>query len=72
MSVSFGIDLGGTKMEIVALDQDGQELLRQRQPTPRSSYDAMLDGMVQLVAEAERQLGVRGTVGVCHPGSMRT
>ncbi len=70
MSVSFGIDLGGTKMEIVALGQDGQELLRQRQPTPRSSYDAMLDGMVQLVAEAERQLGVRGTVGVCHPGAI--
>ncbi|WP_027133865.1 ROK family protein [Geminicoccus roseus] len=68
--ISFGIDLGGTKMEIIALGPDGRELLRRRRPTPRGSYEATLDGMVALVLEAEEELGSVGSVGICHPGAI--
>ncbi len=68
--VRFGIDLGGTKTEIVALAPDGTELLRRRIATPRDDYGATLDALARLVVEAERELGVRGTVGLGTPGSI--
>lgn len=68
--VRFGIDLGGTKTEIVALAPDGRELLRRRVATPREDYGATLDALARLVVEAERELGVRGTVGLGTPGSI--
>ena len=68
--VRFGIDLGGTKTEIVALAPDGRELLRRRVVTPRDDYRATLDALARLVVEAERELGVRGTVGLGTPGSI--
>jgi fructokinase len=64
----IGIDLGGTKIEIVALDDDGGELLRRRVATPRGDYGATLGVLVRLVEEAERELGRRATVGVGMPG----
>ena len=64
----IGIDVGGTKIEILALGRDGSELLRQRVPTPRQSYDAMLQAITDLVLRAEAELGQRGTVGVAIPG----
>ena len=69
-AISLGIDLGGTKTEIIALSADGHELLRRRRPTPRGSYEATLDTIVGLIEEAEAQLGSRGTVGVGHPGAI--
>jgi fructokinase len=66
----FGIDLGGTKIEIVALAPDGGELLRRRIGTPRGDYRAILDAVVELVARAERELGGSGSVGVGTPGSV--
>ncbi len=68
--VRFGIDLGGTKTEIVALAPDGTELLRRRIATPRDDYGATLDALARLVVDAERELGVRGTVGLGTPGSI--
>ena len=68
--VRFGIDLGGTKTEIVALAPDGRELLRRRVATPRDNYRATLDALVRLVSEAERELSVTGTVGLGTPGSI--
>ena len=68
--VRFGIDLGGTKTEIVALAPDGRELLRRRVATPRDDYGATLDALARLVVDAERELGVRGTVGLGTPGSI--
>ncbi|MBR0662430.1 ROK family protein [Neoroseomonas oryzicola] len=65
----FGIDLGGTKIEIVALDRDGQVRLRQRRPTP-GGYAATIEAITALVAEAERETGSRGTIGVGIPGSL--
>jgi fructokinase len=66
----LGIDLGGTKTEIVALCEDGRELVRRRAPTPRESYDAVIALMRDLVMGAESELGARGTVGVAIPGTI--
>ncbi|WP_299810773.1 fructokinase [uncultured Shewanella sp.] len=63
----IGVDLGGTKIEVVALNEHGEELFRKRQPTPRE-YKATLDVIEALVAEAERKLGQKGTVGIGIPG----
>ncbi len=66
----IGLDLGGTKTEIVALDAAGSELLRRRVPSPRDSYEATLANIVRLVREAEAQLGARATVGIGTPGAL--
>lgn len=65
----IGIDLGGSKIEIIALDADGQPLLRRRIPTPAGDYPATLSAVAQLVAASERELGCRGSVGVGIPGA---
>jgi fructokinase len=69
MTLALGIDLGGTKIEIIALDSAGRTLLRRRQPTPRG-YDASLRVMRELVLAAEAELGERGTVGFGTPGAL--
>jgi fructokinase len=66
----LGIDLGGTKIEIVALDADGRGLLRRRIPTPKDDYEATVAAVFRLVEESERELGGHGTVGVGTPGSL--
>ncbi len=65
----FGIDLGGTKIEIVALDGNGGERLRRRVATPRGDYPATVAAIVDLVKTAENELGLRGTVGIGIPGA---
>ena len=66
----LGIDLGGTKTEIVALDRDGREQIRRRVPTPKDSYDNVISTMRDLVAGVESGLSMRGTVGVASPGTI--
>jgi fructokinase len=66
----IGVDLGGTKIEVLALGGEGQVLGRRRIPTPRHDYAATLDAIVGLVDGLERDLGVRGTVGVGMPGAI--
>jgi fructokinase len=66
----IGIDLGGTKIEIIALDAAGAELYRDRMPTPRGSYDGTIAALVSLVAAAERITNGRGTVGIGMPGAI--
>ncbi len=65
----FGIDLGGTKIEIVALD-GSREVLRHRVPTPQSAYQDTVAAIRELVTSAESKLGRRGTVGVAIPGAI--
>ncbi len=65
--MQIGIDLGGTKIEIIALAPDGTEALRRRIATPRG-YEATLEGIAGLVRDAERELGVTATVGIGIPG----
>jgi len=66
----LGVDLGGTKIEILALDDSGAECFRRRVPTPRGDYHATLDAIVALVADAERTLGKHAAVGVGIPGAL--
>ena len=69
MSLRLGIDLGGTKIEIVALADDGRELLRQRVATPQGDYEKTLGEVTALVERADVQLGERGSVGIGIPGA---
>lgn len=65
----LGVDLGGTKIEIVALGRDGAELLRRRVATPQGDYHATVAAIADLVIAAEHELGRSGTVGVGIPGA---
>jgi fructokinase len=65
----IGIDLGGTKIEIVALDEEGRERFRRRVATPREDYDATLSAVADLVTEAEKNVG-RSTIGIGTPGAI--
>jgi fructokinase len=66
----IGIDLGGTKIEVVVLAADGSERLRRRVPTPRGDYTATVAAIAALVRDAEAELGSQGTVGVGTPGAV--
>jgi fructokinase len=68
-ALRIGIDLGGTKIEVIALGPDGSERLRRRVATPQGDYAATLDAVAGLVAAVESELGERGTVGVGIPGA---
>ena len=65
----IGIDLGGTKIEAIALSPDGAEIARRRVATPRD-YGASLDAITELVRELERAAAEAGTVGVGLPGTV--
>jgi fructokinase len=68
--IRIGVDLGGTKIELVALAHDGHEVWRQRVATPQGDYIGTLESIAALVAEAERALDTRASVGVGIPGSV--
>ena len=71
MTVRIGVDLGGTKIEAVALDGSGRELLRQRVPTPREGYEAIIEAIVRLVASVEDASGpALRTIGIGTPGAI--
>ncbi|MFZ5457269.1 MAG: ROK family protein [Pseudomonadota bacterium] len=65
----IGVDLGGTKTELIAIDDDGSVRLRRRAPTPAGDYAATVALIAGMVTQAERELGVRASVGVGTPGS---
>ena len=67
----IGIDLGGTKIEALALDDAGLEIVRHRVASPQHDYDATLAALVGLVNKLERETGQRGSVGAGIPGSLR-
>ncbi len=66
----IGVDLGGTKIEAIALADDGGALARRRVSTPQGDYDATIQTIVDLVQELEEETGRRGTVGVGMPGTV--
>ena len=68
--MKLGIDLGGTKIEIIALDDAGVELLRRRIPTPQGDYRSTLQAIADLVLCAETELGQRGSIGIGTPGTL--
>ena len=65
----LGIDLGGTKIEIVALDDDRTQLLRRRVPAPRGDYLSTVAAVASLIRDAENDLGRSGSIGIGIPGA---
>lgn len=66
----IGIDLGGTKIEAIAMDAGGAELRRVRVATPRGDYEGTVNAIRDLALEMDAVLGERGTVGVGIPGTV--
>jgi fructokinase len=66
----IGIDLGGTKIEGLALADDGCELHRHRITAPRGNYDDTIRAIVEVVALLEKATNLRGSVGVGIPGAI--
>ena len=66
----IGVDLGGTKIEAIALDDDGTELMRRRIDSPRNDYRATLDAILGMVTWIESSLGRQGSIGVGIPGAI--
>ncbi len=66
----IGIDLGGTKIEAIALAPDGQVLARRRIATPQGDYPATVGAVAALVEDIEAHCHARATVGVGHPGAL--
>ena len=66
----IGVDLGGTKIEVVVLDRTGDACFRRRVATPKGSYDQTIKAIVDLVAEAEAVAGGPCKIGVGIPGTV--
>jgi fructokinase len=66
----IGVDIGGTKIEVIALADDGATLMRERVPTPAGQYKEVLDTVKSLVSMVEHQTGKSGTVGIGLPGAI--
>lgn len=64
----IGLDIGGTKTELAALDAQGGERLRHRAPTPHGSYEHALGVLAGMIADAERKLGGPASIGIGLPG----
>jgi fructokinase len=68
--IRIGVDLGGTKIEAIALDETGRELARRRIASPSHDYAQTIDAVRGLVDALEGELGARGTVGIGTPGAI--
>ncbi|HYU23522.1 MAG TPA: ROK family protein, partial [Candidatus Dormibacteraeota bacterium] len=68
----IGVDLGGTKIEFVALEQDGRELHRHRIATPRFDYEGTVRAVAEAACGIEKELGRSATVGMGIPGTIST
>lgn len=66
----IGIDLGGTKIEGIALSATGEELCRLRVPTPQGDYRATLQAIADLIEKIETEVTEQGSIGICTPGAL--
>lgn len=66
--IRIGVDLGGTKIEAIALGEGGEVRARRRVATPRGDYEGTLRAIVELVQGIEAELKAQGTVGIGIPG----
>jgi fructokinase len=66
----IGVDLGGTKIEAIALDGEGHEVFRKRVPTPRGDYEATVSTIRDLVLEIDKIQNNQPSVGIGIPGAM--
>jgi len=68
----IGLDLGGTKIEVIALDDHGATLVRRRVPTPSGDYLETVKAIVDLISSVEEEVDAIGTVGIATPGALST
>ena len=68
--IRSGIDVGGTKIEGIALDEDGVELVRQRVATPEGDYQGTLVAIKSLIELLESSIKQEATIGICTPGAL--
>ena len=66
----IGIDMGGTKIEGIALAENGEELFRKRIDTPRNDYDGTVNAIFNIVDELEAKTNQKGSVGIGIPGAI--
>lgn len=66
----IGIDLGGTKIEGIALSEAGEEIFRQRVATPQGDYNGTLKSISALINLIEADAGEKGSIGICTPGAL--
>ena len=66
--IRIGIDVGGNKIEAIALDSKGKELFRTRIPTPRGNYSATVQNIIKMVDEIEQRIGKNASIGLGTPG----
>ncbi|WP_455211384.1 ROK family protein [Kaarinaea lacus] len=69
-TIRIGVDLGGTKTEIIALSLQGDELIRHRVASPRDDYQATISNIAALVQKVESELNTNGSVGIATPGAV--
>src|SRR5260221_268523 len=68
--IRIGVDIGGSKMEIAALDESGAELVRRRESAPGGGYAQAVGAIAQFVLETEREVGAPCSVGIGTPGAV--
>ena len=68
--MKIGVDLGGTKIEIAALDDSGAVRVRRRIATPAGDYAATIEAIARLVESVESELGGTATLGIAMPGAI--
>jgi fructokinase len=66
----IGVDLGGTKIEIIALDDRGTAIIRRRTATPSADYAGTVRAIVDLVLQAQKEIGETASVGIATPGAI--
>ena len=66
----IGVDLGGTKIEAILLDESGQPLFRERSETPQGDYQATLQAIVELIDRAGAEINQEASVGIATPGAI--
>ena len=70
IEMRIGIDLGGTKIEGIALSDAGEELVRHRISTPQGDYKGTLQSITDLIQQIEVDLDEAGSIGICTPGAL--
>jgi len=68
--IRIGIDLGGTKIEGIALSEAGEELFRHRISTPQGDYQGILHSITDLIKQIETNTSDKGSIGICTPGAL--
>lgn len=68
MNIYYGLDVGGTKIELAAFNEQLEKLYSERIPTPQTSYEDWLSAIESLVRNADEKFKIKGSVGLGLPG----